>query len=87
MATGAVCATVLGLLASQLLQVATDWVGLRWGLLQLSAGIGGGIPAALTFGLVAGVAAAATLRMAVHRNGTGDATASHQGPPDAGAVA
>ncbi|MGW2090105.1 hypothetical protein ACWCQ6_34915, partial [Streptomyces sp. NPDC001880] len=36
---------------------------------------------------VVGTDPAATLRMAVHRNGTGDATASHQGPPDAGAVA
>ncbi|MEU9318385.1 hypothetical protein [Streptomyces sp. NPDC048295] len=86
MATGAVCATVLGLLASQLLRVVTDGVGLRRGLLQLSAGIGGGVPAALTCGLVAGVAAAVTLRVAVSRSGTGDAAAPFQDPPDAGAV-
>ncbi|MGW6568103.1 hypothetical protein [Streptomyces sp. NPDC054975] len=62
MAAGAVCATVLGLLASQLLRIATDGTGLRWGLLHLSATLGNGVPAALTWGLVAGVAAALTLR-------------------------
>ncbi|MFE1173832.1 hypothetical protein [Streptomyces sp. NPDC058773] len=64
MAVGAVCATVLGLLASQLLRVAVDGAGsgLRWGLLHLSAGLGEGVPAALTCGLVAGAAAALTLR-------------------------
>ncbi|OAH10368.1 hypothetical protein [Streptomyces jeddahensis] len=75
MAVGAVCATVLGLLASQLLRVATDGAGLRWGLLHLSGVIGGGVPAALTCGLVAGVAAAVTLRVAVRRAETADATA------------
>ncbi|MCX4736756.1 hypothetical protein [Streptomyces sp. NBC_01363] len=76
MAAGAVCATVLGLLASQVLRVATDGVGLRWGLLQLSAGIGGGVPAALTCGLVAGVVAAVTLRVAMDHTETVDATAA-----------
>ncbi|MFD7496563.1 hypothetical protein ACFV8T_29970 [Streptomyces sp. NPDC059832] len=76
MAAGAVCATVLGLLASQVLRVATDGVGLHWGLLQLSAGIGGGVPAALTCGLVAGFVAAVTLRVAMERTETVDATAS-----------
>ncbi|MER5180955.1 hypothetical protein ABT009_21705 [Streptomyces sp. NPDC002896] len=80
MAAGGVCATVLGLLASQLLRVATDGAGLRWDLMYLSAGIGGGVPAALTCGLVAGVAAAVTLRVAVGRAETVDATASVQGP-------
>lgn len=78
MAVGAVCATVLGLLASQLLRMATDGVGLRWGLLQLAAGIGGGVPAALTCGPAAGVAAAVTLRVAEDRTETVDATASVQ---------
>ncbi|GAU65713.1 hypothetical protein SSP35_02_00800 [Streptomyces sp. NBRC 110611] len=76
MAVGAVCATVLGLLASRLLQVATGGAGVRWGLLHLSAALGGGVPAALTWGLVAGIAAAVTLRVAVGRAETADATAS-----------
>ncbi|MFG3117761.1 hypothetical protein ACGF4C_25635 [Streptomyces sp. NPDC048197] len=78
MAVGAVCATVLGLLASQLLRMVTDGTGLRWGLLHLAAGIGDGVPAALTFGLVAGVVAAVTLRLAGGRTKTADATASAQ---------
>lgn len=80
MAAGSVCATVLGLLASQLLRVTMDGAGLRWGLLHLFAGIGDGVPAALTCGLVAGVAAAMTLRVAVGRAETTDATASVQDP-------
>ncbi|MGW5125060.1 hypothetical protein ACWEQ7_13585 [Streptomyces sp. NPDC004069] len=67
MAVGAVCATVLGLLASQLLRTVTDGAGLRWGLIYLSSGLGYGVPAALTCGLVAGVAAVATLRLTVGR--------------------
>ncbi|MEU9504039.1 hypothetical protein [Streptomyces sp. NPDC048196] len=80
MAVGAVCATVLGLLASQLLRMATDGTGLRWGLLHLATGLGDGVPAALTFGLVAGVVAAVTLRLAGGRTKTADATASAQDP-------
>ncbi|MER5687477.1 hypothetical protein [Streptomyces sp. NPDC002205] len=80
MAIGAVCATVLGLLASQLLRVTTDGAGLRWGLLSQFAGIGDGVPAALTCGLVAGVAAAMTLRVAVDRAEATDTTASVQAP-------
>lgn len=78
MAVGAVCATVLGLLASQLLRMAMGGTGLRWGVLHLSAGLGDGVPAALTFGLVAGAAAAVTLRLAVGRTETAGATASVQ---------
>jgi hypothetical protein len=81
MAVGAVCATVLGLLASQLLRMATDGTGMRWGLMYLSAGLGGGVPAALTWGLVSGVTAAVTLRVAVGRTKTADAAASVQDPP------
>ncbi|WP_261957782.1 hypothetical protein [Streptomyces nigrescens] len=80
MAVGAVCATVLGLLASQLLRMATDGTGLQWGLLHLAAGLGEGIPAALTWGLLAGVAAAVTLRLAGGRPKTTDATAPAQAP-------
>ncbi|WP_435603567.1 hypothetical protein [Streptomyces sp. bgisy130] len=81
MATGAVCATVLGLLASQLLRVAVDGAGsaLHWDLLHLSATIGNGVPAALTCGLVAGSAAALTLRVAVGRADIADAAPSGQG--------
>jgi len=75
MALGAVCATVLGLLLHQLAQMALNDSGMRWGLVQLSAGIGGGVPAALTFGLVAGAAAAVTLRVAGGRTGGAEAGA------------
>ncbi|WP_371619406.1 hypothetical protein [Streptomyces sp. NBC_00454] len=66
---GAVCATVLGLLASQLLQVVLTAAdsGAPWGALGLFAGLGGGVPAALTWGLVAGAAAAVTLRVVTDR--------------------
>ena len=50
MAVGAVCVTVLGLSASQLLRMALDDEGLRRGLLYLAGGLGGGVPAALTCG-------------------------------------
>ncbi|MGW7491313.1 hypothetical protein [Streptomyces sp. NPDC054786] len=81
MAAGAVCATVLGLLASQLLRMAVDGAisDLRWDLLRLSAGIGNGVPAALLCGLVAGSAAALTLRPALGRAEIADATTSVQG--------
>ncbi|MFJ9680924.1 hypothetical protein ACIRP2_23145 [Streptomyces sp. NPDC101194] len=77
MAVGTVCATVVGLLASQLLQIVTSASdsGMRWGLVHLSAAIGGGVPAALTCGLVAGVAAVATLRLTAGRTETTDAMA------------
>ncbi|WNM29295.1 hypothetical protein RKE30_02220 [Streptomyces sp. Li-HN-5-11] len=82
MAVGAVCATVIGLLASQLLRMATDGTGMRWGLIHLSTGLGGGVPAALTWGLVAGAAAAVTLRPAMGRTRaeTLDAMAPAQEP-------
>ncbi|MEV7521434.1 hypothetical protein [Streptomyces sp. NPDC091371] len=67
MAVGAVAATVLGLLAGQLLQVGVNGSGMPYGVLQLFSGLGGGIPAALLFGLVAGGAATVTLRVAVGR--------------------
>ncbi|MFJ1806895.1 MULTISPECIES: hypothetical protein [unclassified Streptomyces] len=78
MAVGAVCATVLGLLAGQLLRMATDGTGMRYGLMYLSAAVGNGVPAALIWGLLSGVAAAVTLRVAVRRTENADATASVQ---------
>ena len=80
MAVGAVCATVLGLMASQVLRMATDGAGMRWGLIYLSTSLGGGVPAALTWGLAAGATAAVTLRVAVKRTETADAPASVQDP-------
>ncbi|MFP8883191.1 hypothetical protein [Streptomyces mangrovi] len=83
MAVCAVCATVLGLLASQLLRMALDGgAGLRWGLLHLSARLGDGVPAALTFGLAAGIAAAVTLRAAAGRAEAVDTTASTKDPAE-----
>ncbi|WP_327749318.1 hypothetical protein [Streptomyces europaeiscabiei] len=71
LAVGAVCATVLGLLTSQFLRMLVDGTQLRWDL-TVAAGFGDGIPAALTWGLVAGVTTALTLRMAVARTRTTD---------------
>lgn len=72
MAAGAVCATVLGLLAGQALHMAIDDTAGAWGPLYLFASLGNGIPAALTFGTAAGIAALATLRLAQGRIRTGD---------------
>ncbi|WP_330234971.1 hypothetical protein [Streptomyces sp. NBC_00566] len=62
MAVGTVCATVVGLVAGQLLQVVTVGGGLKWGLRYIVGNLGSGVPAALTWGLVAGAVAALTLR-------------------------
>ncbi|MFD8207729.1 hypothetical protein ACFV2S_15235 [Streptomyces sp. NPDC059695] len=62
MAVGAVCATVIGLLASQLLRIAVTRIGADQGLPYSSAGVGDGIPAALLLGTVAGVATTLVLR-------------------------
>lgn len=70
MAVGAVCAIVLGLLASQLLHMAVDDSGSVWGPVHLFSSLGADVPAALTFGVLAGTAALATLRL------TGDRAAA-----------
>ncbi|MGW4701232.1 hypothetical protein [Streptomyces sp. NPDC004285] len=62
MAVGAVCATVLGLLASQLLRIVVTRIGTDQGLPYSSAGVGDGIPAALLLGTVAGVTTTLVLR-------------------------
>ncbi|MFJ8015812.1 hypothetical protein [Streptomyces sp. NPDC096339] len=67
MAVGTVCATVLGLLASQLLHIVLNVSDRPYGVPQLFSGLGGGIPAALLFGLAAGGAATVALRTAVGR--------------------
>ncbi|MFI1927825.1 MULTISPECIES: hypothetical protein [unclassified Streptomyces] len=64
MAVGAVCATVWGLLASQVLHMAIDDTVDVWGPVYLFSKLGTGIPAALTFGILAGPAALVTLRLA-----------------------
>ncbi|WP_328551570.1 MULTISPECIES: hypothetical protein [unclassified Streptomyces] len=61
MAMGTVCATVLGLLASQMLHVAID-DSATVGPVFVFARLGDGVPAALTFGIAAGMAALVTLR-------------------------
>ncbi|MFE9126725.1 hypothetical protein ACFYOF_15140 [Streptomyces sp. NPDC007148] len=68
MAVGAVCATVLGLLVSQVLRTATGDTAAVWGPVYLFSTLGGGVPAALTFGLAAGATALLTLRWAGGRD-------------------
>lgn len=79
MAAGAVCATVLGLLASQVLHMAMDDTVTVWGPVYVFSQLGNGVPAALTFGTTAGIAAFATLRLAGDRD-TGPAPA--EGTPE-----
>ncbi|MFJ6016277.1 hypothetical protein [Streptomyces sp. NPDC092952] len=62
MAAGAVCATVFGLLVCQVLRMAVDRADFRQGPMQLAAGLGNNVPAALLFGVVAGAVAALLLR-------------------------
>ena len=68
MAIGAVCATVLGLLASQVLHMAIDDTVSGWGPVYLFSKLGVGVPAALTFGTAAGMVAFMTLRTAGGRD-------------------
>ncbi|MFF0745378.1 hypothetical protein ACFYVL_33765 [Streptomyces sp. NPDC004111] len=64
MAAGAVCGIVLGLLASQVAHMVLDDTGAVWGPAHLLSGLGAGVPAALTFGVLAGPAALTVLRPA-----------------------
>lgn len=68
MAMGAVCATVLGLLASQVLHMAIDDTATVYGPVHVFSTLGNGVPAALTFGVAAGLAAVVTLRLAGGRD-------------------
>lgn len=63
MAVGAVCATVLALTASGLLRTAVDDTVAVWGPVHLFAGLGENVPASLTFGILAGLAAFTVLRL------------------------
>ncbi|MFE9017533.1 hypothetical protein ACFYNL_02975 [Streptomyces sp. NPDC007808] len=84
MAVGTVCATVLALLASQVVRVVLDGSSLRWDLMYLSAGIGGGVPAALLWGLIGGAAAAVTLRATAGGSEDTDAPAPVRTPAGSG---
>ncbi|MET9827892.1 hypothetical protein ABZ078_00970 [Streptomyces sp. NPDC006385] len=86
MAAGTVCATVLALMAGQVVRVVTDGASLRWDLMYLSSAIGGGVPAALTWGLIAGVAAAVTLRATAGGAEGAEAPAPAQAPAGSGAA-
>ncbi|GAA2673990.1 hypothetical protein [Streptomyces lunalinharesii] len=68
MTVGTICATVLGLLARQALQAATDGTASIWGPMSLFSRLGEGAPAALVFGTLAGLAGLVTLRLAGVRN-------------------
>ncbi|MGV9343070.1 hypothetical protein [Streptomyces sp. NPDC003688] len=70
MALCGVCATVLGLLVSQVAGLPLNSDAAAWGPLYVLGRLGGDVPAAITFGTVAGVAAAAVLRMADRRETT-----------------
>ncbi|MFD9396220.1 hypothetical protein ACFWBB_37425 [Streptomyces sp. NPDC060000] len=61
---GAICATVLGLLASQLLHMTMDDTVDVWGPVYLFSRLGEGVPAAVTCGVAAGLATFVTLRLA-----------------------
>ncbi|MFF4548496.1 hypothetical protein [Streptomyces sp. NPDC001435] len=80
MAAGAVCATVLGLLASQVLHMTMDDTATVWGPVYVFSKLGDDVPAAVTFGITAGIAALVTLRLAGDRD-TGTVTGA--GTPDA----
>ncbi|MFF5028716.1 hypothetical protein ACWERI_36510 [Streptomyces collinus] len=71
MAVGTVCATVLGLLASQVLHMTVDDTSAVWGPVYVFSNLGAGVPAALTFGVLAGLVSLATLRLA---GGSGSGT-------------
>ncbi|MFE1923713.1 hypothetical protein ACFW91_14235 [Streptomyces asoensis] len=73
---GAICATVLGLLVSRLLLTAIDGTVGVWGPVHLFSRLGEGVPAAVNFGVVAGLAAFVTLRLAQGRRTAGSPEAS-----------
>jgi hypothetical protein len=79
MAAGAVCATVLGLLVSQVLYMALGHDVAAWGPVYLLSMLGEGVPAAVTFGSLAGIAALVTLRLTRGRD-TGELPQGSNGP-------
>ncbi|CAM5311845.1 Integral membrane protein OS=Streptomyces griseorubiginosus OX=67304 GN=AQJ54_30095 PE=4 SV=1 [Streptomyces griseorubiginosus] len=81
MAVGAVCAILLGLLASELLRTVADDTVTVWGPVHLFSGLGSNVPAALTFGVLAGTAAFVALRLT---GGVGDVDSGNGGDGDGG---
>ncbi|MFF4633379.1 hypothetical protein [Streptomyces griseorubiginosus] len=81
MAVGAVCAILLGLLASELLRTVADDTVTVWGPVHLFSGLGSNVPAALTFGVLAGTAAFVALRLT---GGVGDVDSGNGGAGDGG---
>ncbi|MFF2012933.1 hypothetical protein ACFVWY_28185 [Streptomyces sp. NPDC058195] len=77
MAAGAVCATVLGLLACQTVRMAVGGTDFYQGLVPLADGLGDHVTAALVFGAVAGITAALLLRAMARRAEEGGGTAPH----------
>ncbi|MFI9797449.1 hypothetical protein [Streptomyces sp. NPDC052302] len=63
MAAGGVCATVLALLTGQVLRIPLDDTLGVWGPTHFLAALGAHVPAALTFGTLAGTTAYAALRL------------------------
>ncbi|MFD8910940.1 hypothetical protein [Streptomyces sp. NPDC059575] len=82
MALCGVCATVLGLLVSQVARLPLNSDAGGWGPLYVLGRLGGGVPAAITFGTLAGVAAVVVVRMADRRE-----TAEVPGPAEGAAEA
>ncbi|PKT74916.1 hypothetical protein CW362_00525 [Streptomyces populi] len=85
MAMGGVCATVLALLAGRTVHLAFDDPFPVRGPVDLITHLGAGVPAALTFGVTAGLTALVTLRLAGGRD-TGEASepTAGSGAPVAG---
>ncbi|MFE5189733.1 hypothetical protein [Streptomyces sp. NPDC056628] len=67
MAVGGVCATVLALLTGQVLRIPLDDTLGVWGPTHFLAALGAHVPAALTFGALAGTVAFAALRLTGER--------------------
>ena len=71
MALGGVCAILVGLMTSESLRPAVDDTVTVWGPVHLFSGLGSNVPAALTFGVLAGTAAFAALRLTGGGDGDG----------------
>ncbi|MFD8734203.1 hypothetical protein ACFV06_04710 [Streptomyces sp. NPDC059618] len=80
MAVCGVCATVLGLTAGRLVHIAFDDAFVIPGPVSLVTQLDAGVPAALTFGVAAGLTALVTLRLAGAPD-TGEAPTADSGEP------
>jgi hypothetical protein len=82
MALGGVCATVLALWAGRLVHIAFDSAFVVRGPVSLITQLDAGAPAALTFGITAGLTALVTLRLAGSRDvGKAPASTADSGEP------